>query len=138
MREFSTAVAELEAEELDLEYPHEFKLDGVVCRFRNVTGGEFTMLMASYTRHSKTADKISAAIDLMVNVLDDESRAHIEGRLMDPKDPFDFRYVAGDDDIPGIIPMMIEEWEGNPTNGPSGSTPRPQRTGSGSKRSTRK
>ena len=127
MREFNTAVAELQEEGSDLEYPYEIKIDGVVCYYRKPEDGEYSVLLASIGRFKSLGEKVGAAVDLFAEVYDQESQEYLIGRLMDPRDrAFGFPQVAD------LLEVMVEEWTGRPTQASSGSTPRRRKTGSGS------
>lgn len=141
MREFSTAVEAVAAEEAE-DLAVEFRLverdaeDEIIrekiCRAYPPTDGQLAMMMAGLGRHSKTEDQIASVINFFVGVLDEESHQYIVDRLLDRNDPLGLAQVQE------IIEYLTEEWSGRPTESPSVSTRSRQSGGQKSTRSTSK
>lgn len=91
--------------------------------------GQLSMLMAVTSSMADKRTKVAGIINFFVAVMDEDDHAYITSRLLDRHDPF------GIEEVTSILFWMIEEWTGNPTDEPSGSTPsRP----SGGRKSTRR
>lgn len=137
MREFTTA---LEEDLEELEYSLSFVLDDETYRFRRPVGGEAIALSAAMaTRRSKT-EKFAATIDIVLQVMDEDSRQRFSERLLDVDDPFSRQaplILAGDGEEDGLVHEMIREWSGRPTRSSSSSSSRQPKAGGGSTRSTR-
>lgn len=85
--------------------------------------GQFAMLMAMTGRGATQSDRIAGIINFFVNILDEEGSDYLQSRLLNRLDPF------GIDDVEQIMDWLSEQWTGNPTQGPSGSTPSPSNAG---------
>jgi hypothetical protein len=140
MRSFVTAAKEHQAEQDGDEFPYEFELDGKLIRFRKPSSGEGTLLTMALARHNSFETKLATALDLFFVVLEPEAKELLTNRLLDLDDPFDGMTLvgSGDEDEPGILRAMIEEWSGDPTQSSSDSSRRSSSTSTASKPSTRK
>lgn len=117
MKQFVTAVAQSEPNEDGEEGALEFDLDGRIIHIHRPSDGQLGMVIAGIGPGRKLDQKIAHAINFFVGLVDDEDYDHVVGRLMDRKDPFNLPQVEE------IIKWLVEEWTGNPTRPPSGSTP---------------
>lgn len=132
MREFTTAVAEIEAEDHDDRWI-EFSVDGILCRARRQPqDGQVAVLMATTGRHSSQQERIAGLINFFVGVLDEDSHSYIVNRLLDGGDQFGLANVEE------ILEGLMEDWAGRPTKQSSGSTTSPKDTGRSSTRRTTK
>lgn len=139
MKEFATAARVVENEDHEDRYPHEFKLDGVVCRARDPKDGQVGVLMAMTGRHSSTEEAIAGVINFFVSVLDPDSHSFVVSKLLDPDDEFG---LEPPDDNPeaasvqGILEYLMEQWSGRPTKSSSASSGSQKRGGRRSTPST--
>lgn len=103
-----------------------FEVDGFKMTAYKPDEGQFAMLMASVGRGSTDGDRIAGLINFLVNIIDTRGADHLQKRLLTPvwKDPF------GIEEVEQIMEWLAEEWTGNPTQEPSGSTASPSTTGS--------
>jgi hypothetical protein len=95
----------------------------VQCRAHKPTPAQFAIFIAETGRHTSDMTKMAAFINFFMGVLDEHSVSYIKDRLLDPTDPFDVEQIEE------ITEMLVEEWTGNPTQEPSGSTPSQPSTG---------
>lgn len=84
---------------------------------------QFAMLMASTGRGVSDMDRIAGIINFFVNILEEDDADYLQGRLLNRNDDF------GIPEVEAIMEWLSEEWTGNPTQGPSGSTPSSKSTG---------
>lgn len=84
---------------------------------------QFAMLMATVGRGATDADRIAGIINFFINILDERGSNYLQGRLLDRTDPY------GIDDVEQIMDWLAEQWTGNPTREPSGSTQSPSSAG---------
>lgn len=127
MKEFTTAVSEavLEANGTPVEEQFvEFKVDGRVLRAYPPTAGQMTFMMAAMGRGQTDDQRFASIINIMLAALRDSDRDWLEGRLLS----------RGKDALPmptieKIFEHLMEEWFGNPTQGPSDSVPSPPNAG---------
>lgn len=128
MKEFETALAAVtDEEEASLEFAVvEIKEeeDGSETRTKRLchayppAEGQVILFMTdTIGRHRSTEERLAAIVDFLVDVLDEESRAYIVGRLMARSDPF------GLADIEPIVMWMLQEWGARPTKQPSDFAP---------------
>jgi hypothetical protein len=151
MREFSTAVRPA-AESSDAETikPVTIKIDGYTVTFRGANSGQISMALAAGHAGTMT-ESIAVVINLFFALLHDNpqtgatgnpkynmdtgqpvwdvgsgarSASHFRHRLFDSNDEF------GPEVISEVVRGLIEEWTGNPTQSPTGSTPGQGKTGS--------
>lgn len=130
MKQFTTALAIAEADELknaeerDEEQPDlEFEIDGTLIKAFKPGDGQFGMFMLMTSKRATTEESVAGVIDFFLSMLDDESQNYVYRRLMDRRDSF------GIEKVRDIMMWMVEEWSGNPTHGPSGSTSSQPSTG---------
>jgi len=128
VKEFVTALKAVTEEDESIE----FTLDGHVITCYRPSAAQFAVAAASVSRHRPVEEKLAGIIDFFVEILDEDSRGYIEGRLLDRNDPF------GLDEVDDIMGWMVEEWSARPTQSPTGSTPSRQNGGRKSTRPTSK
>lgn len=119
MKEFTSAVEQAERDE-DEGIP--FLLDDRECRAYMPTDSQVAMAIAGVGRHTSDMQKMAAAIDFFVGVLDKNSEQYVVDRMMSRENPL------GLDKVEEIVMWLIEEFTGRPTRSPSAST-RSQRSG---------
>ena len=106
MREFTTAVQQV----TDAQNWIEFTIDGYKCRaVREPADGQVAFIMTKSAPYVPEQEKLAAMLNFFDSCLDDDSQAHISGRLLNPRDPF------GVKEISQIIAGLMEEWSGRPT-----------------------
>lgn len=120
MREFITAVEEIETEE---EPALVFKIDGHEMRAYKPTEGQFALLMMAMGRHVSNAEQFAGVIDFFIQVLDAPSQKYVIDRMMSRTEIIPMEQVVQ------IMEWMIEEWSGRPFLSPSASTSSPPRGG---------
>jgi hypothetical protein len=125
IKEFVTALRA--AEEPDEEHV-EFTIDGHVLKCYRPSPAQLAYAMSAVGRRRETSEKVAGIIDFFVEVLDEESQAYVENRLLNRKDPF------GLDEVEQVLEWMVEEWTARPTEPPSGST---RSRSNGGRKSTR-
>ena len=142
--EFDTAVARVQAEGETEETPFSFTiverdpdtdavLNRVECHAYQPAEGQILVMIADVMgRRSSMTDKVAGIIDFFTDVLDDESKDYIVGRLLDRHDPF------GVADIQPIVNYLVEEWGGRPTVQPTDYLPSRKPGGQSSTRRTSK
>lgn len=121
MKEFTTAISEAvqEADGTPVEEQFvEFKVDERVLRAYPPTPGQMTFMMAAMGRGQTDDQRFASIINIMFASLRASDRDWLEGRLLS----------RGKDSIPmatieKIFEHLMEEWFGNPTQGPSDSAP---------------
>lgn len=101
----------------------EFKVDKFPVTAKEPAPGQLAYLMASTGRGASGSDAVAGVINFMISVVDKEAASHLQSRLLDPDDNFEV------EDIENILEWLVEEWTGNPTGEPSGSTSSPSTTG---------
>lgn len=92
---------------------------------------QFAVLLATTGRGANDAERIAGFINFFVAIMDEEGADYITARLLNRKDPF------GIQNTEDILEWLTGEWTGNPTQGPSGSTPSPSNVGPKSTESSR-
>lgn len=108
-------------------------LDRVQCTAYKPTEGQVVILLADVMgRRATLVDKIAGAIDFFTDVLDEDSKTYIVGRLLDPADPL------GLNELQPIINHIVEEWGGRPTKQPTDYSPSRKVAGQSSTRRTSK
>lgn len=137
MREFETAVKQVEDEDLEREEGdlpegaiewmiHEKDGDEVThsqhCIAYKPNDGQIGMFLATTGRHSGVTDRIAGIINLLTEICDQETHAYLADRLLDREDPF------GLDEVTEIINALVEEWSGKATKSPSVSASSRKRT----------
>jgi hypothetical protein len=110
---FTSEVADVTAEAIDLEYPYDFTLDDRVVNYRKPGAGEALLLLAATGRHVPPIQKLAAIVDLFATVIEPKDQDWIiqmvQNGLLGPKTLFG---EHGDD---GILADMLEEWSARPT-----------------------
>lgn len=116
MHEFVTAARAVESGD---EHPDiTFKVDDQEVTAKFPSPGQYALLMAAMAGDFKTdAERAATIINFFMAVLDDDSRGYFTQRLMSRTDDFEI------DNVIEILEWLTEEWSGNPTKSPSGSTP---------------
>ena len=116
MKEFTTAVQEVEEDFDDEPKGTVFGLDGIECRAFRPKDGQLAVLMASTGRHSTQNEQVAGIINFFASVLDDDSQTYVINRLLDRKDPF------GIEQVQDIMEWLVAEWSGRPTRSSSASS----------------
>lgn len=116
MKEFITAAADTEAEQTGVERVYEFEVDKHKCVAYRPQSGQLALLMAMIGSTNGWQTQTAGIINFFLGILDNQSRVYIANRLLSREDKFDLPQVQN------IIMWLIEEWTGNPTDEPSGST----------------
>jgi hypothetical protein len=129
VQEFKTAVRAAEAE--DDRPSLEFDLDGVMITAFHPGDGQLAYLLAATSSHQSNPEKVAGLINFLVAVMDDDSHAHVAGRLLDRDDPF------GLEEVSNIFEWMVGEWAGRPTKQPSDFQSSRRSAGARSKQPTR-
>lgn len=138
MREFETAVKQVEEEDLErgegdlpegaVEWMiHEKDGEEVVhsqhCIAYKPNDGQIGMFLATTGRHSGTSDRIAGIINLLTEICDHDTHSYLADRLLDREDPF------GLDEVTDIINMLVEEWSGKASGSRSVSASSQKRAG---------
>lgn len=146
MKEFVTAVAEVEAEddreaqikalmereenplsredaeaEVSGETYIPFKVDGRELHAYMPTDGQLAFMLAALGRGQSADQRFAAIINIMLSSLRDEDADYLEGRLLDrnPKTRLPIEQVEA------IFEYLTGEWFARPTQSPSGSAALP-------------
>lgn len=139
VKQFAAAVANAEDIESDEDYldfdlpmPGHTDENPRIRQFRayRPNGAQFAVLMAMVGAGRDSVDRVSGVINFLIATLEPDDADVIQARLLNRKDPF------GLEQVEEIIGWMTEEWTGNPTVGPRGSTSSQPRTGPTSTRRT--
>lgn len=133
MKEFVSAVEDLENEDDDEESFIEFKLDGRVMRAYHPNEGQLIFMMAAMGRGQSQDQRFASIMNIMLSSLRDADADYLEGRMLS----------RGKDRLPTkkieeIFEHLSEEWFARPTQPPSGSASSPPKGGQKSKRPTTK
>lgn len=114
MKEFTTAAErqDQEGDEADLI----FAIDGQEMRAYRPTEGQFALLMMAMGKHASNNDQFAGVIDFFINVLDEDSRRYVIGRMEGRTN------IIPMEKIVEVMEWMVEEWGGRPTQSPSVST----------------
>lgn len=92
--------------------------------------GQLGILIATVGGRSNKITATAGTINFFMSLFDDDDAAYLESRLLDRKDK-----GLKIEKVSEILEWFIEEWTGNPTDEPSGST---RSQSSGTKKSTRR
>jgi hypothetical protein len=128
VKEFVSAVKEVEATDSGEEPSVEFTLDGREMVAYHPTPGQLIFMVAALGRGQSSDQRFSAILNIMYSCLRPEDRDYIEGRLLD-RDP---KTRLEPEVIEGIFEYLSEEWFARPTQPQSGSVPSLPSTGQNS------
>lgn len=122
MKEFTTAVAEVVAEDDGTPVEEQFvafKVDGRELHAYNPTPGQLTFMLANLGRGQTADSRFAAIINIMMESLRDEDKDYLESRLLtrDKAKRLDIKQVEE------IFEYLTEEWFGTPTQSSSDSAP---------------
>lgn len=131
MKSFITAVVEHEADETGQPLTYEFEVDGEKCIAKRPKAGQLGVLIAMISAENGWQTQTAGIINFFLKIMDQPTRVYFAQRLQDFSDDFDLPEVEN------ILVHLVEEWTGNPTVEPSGSTSSPRPTGKRSTQSTR-
>jgi hypothetical protein len=115
MKEFATAARAATDEESERFI--EFSLDGEVYRSLEPTPGQTVMIMSAFAEYTTITERVAGTIDYFFGMLDPESAAVLQRRLLARDDPFELAQVTE------ILSYLMEEWTGRPFTPPSDSSP---------------
>ena len=82
-----------------------FKLDGRMLVAYVPTNIQISLAYRLTSRTATVADQVAGSLDLLEHCMDAQSFAHIQGRLLDPADPFDLNTGVG-----GILSWLLTIW----------------------------
>lgn len=122
MKQFVTAARQAAPTAIDGAEPIEFDLDGEQFTAYPPTTGQMALVMEGQSSHD-IGRRIAAVINFMDSLLDTRGQSRFRQRLMDRDDPFELEQVQE------IVDWLLEEWTGNPTESPSGSSRSRRSTG---------
>lgn len=115
MKEFITRAIEVDEENAGEETVYEFSVDGVMCTASQPTPGQLGVFTAMISDVNGWQTQAAGIINFFFGLLDAESKSYLAQRLLDRKDSFEI------DDVRDIMFYLMEQWTGNPTEGPSDS-----------------
>lgn len=132
MREFNTAVQEIQESLGDEQWPLEFKLDGRVMHFRRPNPGEGVLLIAAMAGHNDVMSKFANTLDMVFRVLRPDDKDWLNARILDTRDPMHQQaptIMAGDENGGGVVHEIVSQWGARPTESPSPSSASPPPSG---------
>jgi hypothetical protein len=111
-----------------------FKHDGREVTFYQPNTSQLAILMMSVRQDQMDANRASAFMTLMFELMDRDTRRYFEDRMMDLEDDFEIDSEGG---LMDIYIELIKEWSGRPTEQPTASPKKRSATGSSSTVRTR-
>lgn len=138
-REFTTSLRRRleEEEQIEVEYPIEFVLDGETLYFMHPTASHMA-IMAVIRTGRMDADSIGSMFSTVQRLAAPETWNYLQSRLLDPSDPFEIGHNEDVDDedetmLSDIVVALFEEYSGRPTLGSSASSKKPSAGGPSTK-----
>lgn len=78
--------------------------------------GQLGAWMATSANFASMEERVAGTINFFVSLLEERDHSYVVARLYNAKDPFGTKHIMD------LIQHALEEWSGNPTPAPSGST----------------